>query len=85
MRNTVKIIILGLLAIAGCRSIHVDLPDGRKVDYLNVGFDTKIGVLEIETDNGSKLRLENVDSASQGMVVAGKALDLAAQAANPLP
>lgn len=72
-------------ASTGCRTVTVDLPDGRKVNYVNVGFDTKIGRLVVVTPEGGRLELENLDGSSQALSVAGKALDLANHAASPLP
>lgn len=51
-----------LLPATGCyRRVSYASPEGRRVEVVNVGFDTKIGSLTAETPNGT-LRLENADS-----------------------
>ena len=46
----------------GCyRRVNYVSPNGRRVEIVNVGFDTRIGSLSAETPTGS-LRLDGVES-----------------------
>ena len=61
-RLTLLVLPLTLLLAPGCyRRVSYTSPEGRQVELINLGFDTRIGALHAETPNGS-LRLENVDS-----------------------
>ena len=50
------------LAAAGCyRRVSYVSPEGRRVELVNIGFDTRIGSLHAQTESGS-LRIENAES-----------------------
>jgi hypothetical protein len=72
-------IILGcvaLLSVTGCRVVDYTASDGSHVTITNFGFDTKIGALEAsKTPEGVRVHIENLDSQSKALDVAGKALD----------
>ncbi len=73
-------LLLTLVANSGCyRRVSYISPEGRQVELVNVGFDTRIGSLHAQTPSGS-LRIENVDSqALLAQRVAELAAALAAQ------
>jgi len=53
---------LMLLLGAGCyRRVSYVSPEGRTVEIVNFGFDTRIGSLHAQTESGS-LRIENAES-----------------------
>lgn len=62
-RGHVSICLLLLcLAATGCyRRVSYISPEGRQVELVNLGFDTRIGALHAETPSGS-LRIDTVDS-----------------------
>ena len=68
------------LASGGCvRRISYASPDGRRVDVLNVGFDTKLATLHAETADGL-VRIEGADSrATVAARLAELAVELAAK------
>lgn len=74
------ILFTALVLLAGCKTVSysVTRPDGttERFDYLNAGFDVKAGKLDVQKD-GQKVgvAIENLDSQSQALQVAGKALD----------
>jgi hypothetical protein len=74
-------IVVATCCLTGCvRRVQYTAPDGRSVDVLNVGFDTKLGRLEAITENGS-LVIEGAESeAALAKQLATVAADLAAVA-----
>lgn len=69
------IFLAGLLLLGGCRTIAFEA-QGRKITYTNYFFDTKLGSCDITFPDGAKVHLENLDTSSQALTVASKALDL---------
>ena len=58
-----------LFPTAGClRRVSYESPDGRRVEVLNVGFDTKIGRLRAVTPDGE---IEVEAAESQAAVAVG--------------
>ena len=66
-RTGAALLLLALPALTpGCyRRVIYTSPEGRRVELVNLGFDTTIGSLHAETPEGGSLRLENVDSQAQ--------------------
>ena len=64
LRHLIAVVpaLAGLLVVAGCyRRVSYVSPEGRKVEIVNIGFDTRIGSLHAQTESGS-LRIENAES-----------------------
>jgi low affinity Fe/Cu permease len=57
----------------GCRSFEYTDASGRRFNYSNFAFDSKIGKLTITTPN-EVITIENLDSQSQALQVAREAL-----------
>jgi hypothetical protein len=69
---------LALLALTGCyRRVSYASPEGRKVEVVNIGFDTQIASLHAETPDGSV----TIEGASSQASVANKLVDLASKLA----
>ena len=61
-RGLLPLLLIPALAVGGClRRVQYDAPDGRRVDILNLGFDTRIGTLEAETTTG-RVRIEGFET-----------------------
>lgn len=75
--KTLIISIVSLCCITGCRVIQYENKiEGRKVTYTIVGLSTKVGGLEIQTHEGSILRLtDSQTDASAAINLATKAMD----------
>ena len=70
--------LLPLMAAGGCyRRLSYDSPEGRKLEVVNLGFDTQIGSLTAETPDGSVA----IEGAASQAAVASKIADLAASLA----
>lgn len=74
----VCLFILLTLCPAGCyRRVSYASPHGRRVEIVNFGFDTRIGTLSAETDDGA-LKIEDLDSSARTAAIlaelAGQAL-----------
>ncbi len=75
-----SLLLLGLISLvsAGCyRRVSYASPEGRKVEVVNLGFDTEIGSLHAETAEGSV----TIEGASSQSAVASKLVDLATELA----
>lgn len=72
-----KFLLIPLIILSGCRLIIYEAPDNRKIYYYAGGINTKLGTLEIKTPDGRSLILKDLDSNSQAIDLATKALDLA--------
>jgi hypothetical protein len=64
------------LGLGGCRYMTYVGPDGRMFYYVNTGFDTKVGLVDVTTADGAKVHIENVDSSSKALEVADEALKI---------
>lgn len=61
-RTGLAALALALAAAPGCyRRVSYVSPEGRQVEIVNIGFDTRIGSLHAQTEHGS-LRIENAQS-----------------------
>ena len=70
---------LTLLLGAGCyRRVSYVSTEGRQVEIVNIGFDTRIGSLHAQTESGS-LRIENAESQA---LLSQRLAELAAALAN---
>ena len=72
-----KIFLIPFFFLSGCRLVIYEAPDHRKIYYYAGGINTKLGTLEIKTPDGRSLILKDLDSNSQAIELATKALDLA--------
>ena len=77
-RTLVPLALVPLLAAGGCyRRLSYDSPEGRKLEVVNLGFNTEIGSLTAETPDGSVA----IEGAASSAAVASKIADLAAHLA----
>jgi hypothetical protein len=73
----ITIMAIGLLILgSGCRHFTYEIdPEGNtKFDYLNVGFDTKVGKMAVTTPRGVRVDIEQVDSSAVAVEAAANAV-----------
>lgn len=64
--------------LAGCTNLKytvVTPTETRSVDLNRIGYDTKIGKLSVQTQDGVKVDLENMDSQEKATNVLNKLID----------
>lgn len=72
------IIALNSMLLIGCRYTRFEDGNGKSITYINTMFDTKAGKITLESPEGSKVYIENLDSTS-------KALEVLSQTLNKIP
>lgn len=73
-----KYIILLLMLVSGCTSARYTVTTGnekREFSIIRPGYDTKIGELDVQTPDGVKLHLKDVDSKEKGTQLIEKLID----------
>lgn len=67
-----------VILISGCRMVTFTDNTGKKIQYFNFGYDTKVGKVTLKSPQGSEVIIENLDTTN-------KALDVAAEAISKVP